>query len=318
MKNLQVFTESRKSMSSSLDITILYPASKSIEAKQHIQAAYDEANRLIGIISAWEEGTELYTVNSNAGIAAVKVGKELFELIKRSVKLSDLTEGYFDVTFASIDKVWYFDKPMIEIPTAEKITSSVRNINYKYIQLNEEEQTIYITNKGTKIELGAVGKGYIANKMKIVLQDLGVEAGLISAGGDMVCWGDSIHDNGYWKIGVRNPNPCNNNTIAWLPIKNQSIATSGNYERYAIFNGEMYSHIINPKTGYPVKGIKSVTVLSPDAELCDVIATTVFLKGRVEGLQFVNQFFDIQCFIVDENDTYYYSDNLKSNYSKVS
>lgn len=305
-------------MSSSLDVSILYDVSKPKKAQELINIAYDEANRLIGILSAWEKGTELYKVNENAGIKPVKVGMELFQLIERCIHLSELTEGYFDITFASIDKVWYFDKPMVHIPTAQKIADSVKHINYKYIELNIEKQTIYITNKGTKIELGAVGKGYIANKMKLKLQEVGVTSGLISAGGDMVCWGNSIHEHGNWKIGVRNPNPDNNSTIAWLPIKNQSVATSGNYERYAIFNGDMYSHIINPKTGYPVKGIKSVTVISPDAELCDVIATTVFLKGREDGLRFVNQFFDIQCFLIDDNNTYYYSDNLKSNYSKVS
>lgn len=311
MTHLSVYNQSRPSMSSTLDITILYTKNQHNKVDSIIEEGYKEANRLISLISAWDKGTELYNVNENAGKAPVKVGKELFNLIERSINLSQLTDGLFDVTFASIDQIWYFDKPITEPPIHDKISASVRNINYEFIELNQKEQTIFITNTGTKIELGAIGKGFIANKIKLKLEKLGITAGLVSAGGDMVCWGDSIHPDGMWKIGVTNPND-KSDLIAWLPIKNQSIATSGNYERFAILNGEMYSHIINPKTGYPVKGIKSVTILSPDVELCDVIATTIFLKGKKEGLEFANQFFDIQCFLVDDNNEYFYSENLKS------
>ncbi len=317
MSLLKTYSQSIPSMSTKLELTILYAEDKEEEASAIIQKGFDEANRLIKIISAWEAGTELYAVNQQAGIAPVAVGDELFFLVKRSIKISDLTEGLFDVTFASIDKVWFFDRPMTMKPAEEEIINSIRNINYKYIRLDEANKTIFITNKGTKIELGAIGKGYIANKIKLCLQQQGVTSGLVNAGGDLVCWGPNAYGEP-WKIGVADPHK-EENYIAWIPVQDKAIATSGSYERFALIDGIRYSHIIHPRTGYPVEGLHSVTVMSPDVELCDAIATSVFLMGLEKGLEFVNQFHDIECFIIDNNNNFYYSDNLiQKKYVEVS
>lgn len=294
-------------MTSTLEISVVHGGTEQ-EALAFIEEGFKEANRLIGIISAWQEGTELYTINSFAGKRPVKVCSELFDLIQRSIKISQLTNGLFDVTFASMDKVWFFDRPMIEKPSHESILNSIRNIDYRFIELNEKDVTVFIKNKGTKIELGAIGKGYIASKIKQRLVQLGIQSGLVNAGGDLVAWG-LTEKNEPWKVGVSDPNK-KEKFIAWLPVYNKAIATSGSYERFAMIDGIKYSHIIHPKTGYPVKGLQSVTVISPDAELCDAIATSVFLLGKEKGLEFVNQYNDIQCFIVDDNNEFSYSDNL--------
>lgn len=296
-------------MTSHLDIAIVYDAAKSSEAQQLIEMGFEEANRLINIISAWQENTELYNVNQNAGIQPVKVCDELFFLIKRSIKISNLTNGLFDVTFASIDKVWYFDRPMEKLPTEEEIKHSIRNIDYRFIELNEAEKTVFIRNKGTKIELGAIGKGFIAQKMKLKLQSLGVSGGLINAGGDLITWGKNEYGT-EWRVGIVDPEK-KSKSLAWLNLENKAVATSGSYERFALINGKKYAHIIHPKTGHPVSGLQSVTIISADAELCDAIATSIFLLGREKGLEFINQYDDLQCFIIDEQDSYYYSDNLK-------
>ncbi|MNK24643.1 Thiamine biosynthesis lipoprotein ApbE precursor [compost metagenome] len=309
MQQVSVFSKSIASMTSHLDISIVYDSSKPQEAEQLIESGYEEANRLINIISAWQDNTELYAVNQNAGIQPVKVCDELFFLIKRSLKISNLTNGLFDVTFASIDKVWYFDRPMEKLPSEEEIAHSIRNIDYRFIQLNEEKRTVFIQNKGTKIELGAIGKGFIAQKIKIKLQNLGVSGGLINAGGDLITWGKNEFGE-EWRVGIVDPEK-KSKSIAWLNLENKAVATSGSYERFAEINGKKYAHIIHPKTGYPVSGLQSVTIISADAELCDAVATSIFLLGREKGLEFVNRFDDLQCFIVDENDNYYYSDNLK-------
>jgi thiamine biosynthesis lipoprotein len=309
MTYLQTFTESIPSMSTKLDITILYDKAKTSEAHQLIQIGFAEANRLIGIISAWQEGTELYKVNQKAGIQPVKVCDELFYLLKRSLKISEMTGGLFDVTFASIDKVWYFDRPMTAKPSHEEIANSVRNINYKYIELDEKQKTVFVKNKGTKIELGAIGKGYIANKIKLILQAQGVQSGLVNAGGDLVCWGTK--ENGEpWKVGITDPNN-KADYLAWLPLHNQAVATSGSYERFAIIDGVKYSHILHPRTGYPVSGLQSVTIISADAELCDSVATSIFLLGKTDGMAFINQYDDIQCFMIDDENNYHFSENLK-------
>ncbi len=311
INTMKTYTESIPSMTSTLSISIIMDDDQEKDAQELIQKGFDKANELIKIISAWEEGTQMHAVNQAAGVRPVVVGDELFYLIQRGLKIAELTKGLFDITFASIDKVWYFDKPMNAFPTPAAIAQSVRNINYKYVQLDSKNKTVFITNKGTKIELGAIGKGYIANQIKELLISYGIQSGLVNAGGDLVCWGKNYE--GYpWRVGIADPNK-KESYIAWLPLENQAVATSGSYERFALIDGEKFSHIIHPKTGYPVKGLQSVTIISPDPELCDAIATSVFLMGLEQGLSFVNQFEDIQCFMIDNQNQYYYSDNLNTN-----
>jgi len=309
MAALRTFHKSVPSMTSHLDVTIVLPEDQAQRADALMAMAYAEAERLIGIISAWQPGTELYRVNEQAGKAAVKVCDELFYLLKRSIRISEWTNGLFDVTFASIDKVWFFDRPMLQLPTEAAIKASVRHIDYRHIILNEAEKTVFIRNAGTKIELGAIGKGFIANKMKAVLQKNGIENGMVNAGGDLTAWGSNERGED-WKIAITDPNR-KSGYIAWVPVKNGGIATSGSYERFALIDGKKYAHILHPKTGYPVSGLKSVTVISPDAELCDAIATSVFLLGKEAGLAFVDRYKELQCFVVDDGDNYYYSENLK-------
>lgn len=306
---LKAYRESRPSMTSYLDITIIDTPHEDQKIAQLMNGAYAVADYWIRIISAWQEGTDLYKVNQQAGIAAVPVHPALFELIRRSIKISEWTDGLFDVTFASIDKVWFFDKPMQCLPTEEDIACSVRNINYRHIQLNPDDQSIFIRNKGTKIELGAIGKGFIANQMKAYLVEKGVHSGIVNAGGDLCLW-DKNEKNETWNIAIADPEK-KENLIAWMPVERGAVATSGSYERYALIDGKKYAHIINPKTGYPISGLKSVTILSPDVELCDAIATAVFLLGKEKGLDFVNQHQELKCFIVDDDGVFYYSDNLK-------
>lgn len=296
-------------MTSHLDITLVYDAGKEAEARRLIKEGFAEADRLINIISAWQDNTELYAVNRQAGIRPVEVCDELFYLVKRSLKISALTNGLFDVTFASMDKVWYFDRPMVEVPSQEAIRSSMRNVDYRHIQLDDANKTIYIANKGTKIELGAIGKGFIAQKIRYKMESLGVTGGLINAGGDLITWGKN-EDGKTWRIGIADPDKKEKH-LAFLSLEDMAVATSGSYERFALINGEKYSHIIHPRTGHPVKGIHSVTVLSKDAELCDAIATSIFLLGVKDGLDFINRFDDLQCFIIDDRNKYHYSDNLK-------
>lgn len=305
---LKTYSEGIPSMTTRLDITILHDSAQPAEAHRFIQTGFAEANRLIGLISAWQPGTELYEVNQQAGVRPVTVGHELFYLLRRSLKISALTSGLFDVTFASIDSVWYFDQPMTALPDAAQVAHSIRNIDYRFIELDEQRKTVFITNKGTKIELGAIGKGFIANKIKLKLQALGVSSGLVNAGGDLVTWGPGPHGE-TWKIGISDPHKTEK-YIAWLPLRDAAVATSGSYERFALLNGQKYSHILHPRTGWPVRGLQSVTVLSPDAELCDAIATSVFLLGKDEGLALVNQFDDLRCFLIDDEGQYHYSDNL--------
>ena len=285
-----------KLMGTRFDISVI--AKDSTKAKQHINLAINEITRIEKLISSWDKDSQTSLINKNAGINPVKVDKELFDLIKRSLKISKLTDGAFDISYASMDKIWKFDDSMKKMPTKEKIKASVEKVGYKNIIIDEEKRTVFLKLKGMKIGFGAIGKGYAADKTKKLLISKGVKAGIINASGDMNTWGKQANGDD-WKVAITNPLN-KKNAFGLLPIKSGAVVTSGNYEKYITINGKSYSHIIDPRTGYPSNGIISVTVFAPKAELADALATSIFVMGIETGLNRIDQLPKIECIIIDE------------------
>ena len=249
------------------------------------------------MISSWNTDSETSLINKKAGIKPVKVSSELYRLIERSKKISEITDGAFDISYASMDNVWKFDGTMDRLPLDSKIKASISRIGHEKIILDKEAQTVYLKEEGMRIGFGAIGKGFAADKTKELLISKGVKAGLINASGDLTTWGTKATGE-KWMIGIANP-LSKNKVFSWLPIVESSVATSGNYEKYLMFNGEKYSHIIDPRTGYPTKGINSVSIFAKDAELCDALATAVFILGRDSGIHLINQIPGVEVVVVD-------------------
>jgi thiamine biosynthesis lipoprotein len=237
-------------------------------------------------------------VNKNAGIQAVKVDTEVFELVARAIKISEITDGAFDISYASMDKIWKFDGSMTVMPTEEAIKKSVAKIGFKNIVMNKEDQTIFLKLPGMKLGLGGIGQGYIADKVKAVLVANGCNSGIVNVSGDINAWGKQINQKP-WTVGIINPMN-KNKVFATFPLENSSVETSGNYEKYVIFNGIRYSHIIDPRTGYPTQGVVSVSVFAKQTEIADALATGIFVLGVEVGLDLVNQLKGIECIIVDD------------------
>jgi thiamine biosynthesis lipoprotein len=277
-----------------------------------IEEAISEIRRIEDLISSWKPDSETSMINRNAGIAAVHVSEELFNLIERAKKISDLTDGAFDISFASADRIWTFDGCEMATPDSALVLASVRKINYKNIVLNRNGLTVFLTEKNMKIGFGAMGKGYAANMAMQIMKKHGITSGLVNAGGDLTAWGNN-ENRMPWQIGIADPSK-KKEYIGWLTVANMSVVTSGNYEKYVIVNGEKLGHIINPKTGYPVLGIRSVTVVSPDAELSDALATSVFVLGTTKGLELINKLKNVECLIIDDDNKLWTSDKLELNY----
>tara|TARA_R110002049_G_scaffold292708_7_gene477336 strand:+ start:1888 stop:2868 length:981 start_codon:yes stop_codon:yes gene_type:complete len=286
-----------KLMGNRFDFTIV--AQQETTANLYIDQAVAEVQRIEKVISSWDGTSETSLINNNAGIQAVPVSKELFNLIERSVQISKVTDGAFDITYAALDAIWEFNVAIDYVPTAEEIARSVHYVGYKNIILNKEEQTVYLPQKGMKIAFGAIGKGYATDKVKTLLQEKGVIGGIINASGDLTTWGTQVSGK-KWMVGITNPLD-KDKIFSWLPIVESSVATSGNYEKYILFKGDKYSHIIDPRTGWPSKGVKSVSVFAKKAELCDALATSVFVMGVEIGLSVINQLAGVEVIIVDEN-----------------
>lgn len=287
---------------------IIVVADDSLQARAYIDLAVDEISRIERLISDWDENSQTSEINRNAGLQAVQVDKELFDLIERSVQLSKLTDGAFDISYASMDKVWKFDGSMTEMPSAERIKASVATVGYRNIQLDHETRSVFLGLKGMKIGFGAIGKGYAADKAKAILENKGVRAGIINASGDMNAWGVQP-DGSDWKVAITNPLD-KNKAFALLPLHNGAVATSGNYEKYVLFDGVRYGHIIDPRTGYPAMGVISVSVFAPAAELADALATAVFVMGKDAGLDRINQIPNVECIIIDDSGNVFTSDNI--------
>ncbi|MEZ4779027.1 MAG: FAD:protein FMN transferase [Flavobacteriaceae bacterium] len=294
-------------MGSRFDITVV--AKDSLEANDYINLAVTEITRIEKLISSWDPNSETSQINTNAGIKPVVVDKELFDLIERAKKISKLTQGAFDISFASMDKIWKFDGTMSAMPTEEEIKASVSRVGYENIILDATNHTAFLKLPGMKIGFGAIGKGYAADKAKALLIKRGVLGGIINASGDLTTWGTQYNGSD-WMVAITNPLN-KDHVFSWLPIVDSAVVTSGNYEKYVEFNGIRYTHIIDPRTGYPSSGILSVSVFTKNAELADALSTSVFVMGVATGLDFINQLNGVECIIVDSNNTIHTSKNIQ-------
>lgn len=301
-----VYTQKTKMLGSPFEMTVV--AQDTVEGNYFIQKAIDEVKRIEHLISDWIPTTQISQVNQNAGIVPVKVDQEVFELIERAIKISKLTNGAFDISYASMDKIWKFDGSMKEMPTEEAIKNSVAKVGYQNIILNEKESTIFLKNKGMKLGLGGIGQGYIADKIKALLIESGCKSGIVNVSGDIFAWGKQP-DGKPWTVAI--VNPINKNKVfATFPLEDSAVETSGSYEKYVTFNGKRYSHIIDPRTGYPAAGIVSVSVFAKTTEVADALATGVFVLGVDVGLDLINQLKGIECIIVDEKGVVHTSKNI--------
>ena len=248
-------------------------------ANERIENAILEISRIEQLLSTFKPDSQTNLINDNAGIKPLRVDKEVFELIQRSLKISNLTQGAFDITYGSIDKtLWNFDTKMTSLPDATTAKNMVKLIDYQKVTLNQNEQTVFLQDEGMRIGFGGIGKGYAAEMAKQLMIREGVKGGVVNASGDLTTWGNQP-DGKQWTIGIADPNH-KNKTFSSLNISNMAVATSGDYEKFVMIGGRRYSHTINPKTGLPVTGIKSVTIIAPNAELADSLATPVTVIDR--------------------------------------
>ncbi len=307
MQPKQLFKVRTKLMGNQFELSAV--ASNEDWAMQRIDAGINEIKRIEKLLTTFSEDSETNLINRHAGIGPVKVSEETFQLIERSVRISGLTQGAFDITYGSIDKsLWNFDTTMNALPDKETAKQMVKLINYRNVILDKDEGTVFLKEKGTRIGFGGIGKGYAAEMAKMVMVQQGVESGIVNASGDLTAWGLQP-DGSEWTIGIADPNK-SGQVFSFIKITGLAVATSGNYEKYIVVDGKKYSHTINPRTGLPVTGIKSVTIITKNAEIADAMATPVTIMGIKAGLGMINQIKDIEAIIVDDHDKVYTSANI--------
>ena len=303
----QLFKQQAKLMGNQFELSVV--ADDAEWAYSVIEAGIDEIKRIEQLLTTYRDDSETNLVNRNAGIAPVKVSDETFYLVIRAQRISAVTQGAFDISYGSVDKkLWNFDINADSLPDKKTALKMVRLINYRNIILDRDNKTVFLKEKGMRIGFGGIGKGYGAEMAKQVMVKMGATSGVVNASGDLTAWG--YQPNGQpWTIGIVDPN-ASNKAFSYMNITNMAVATSGNYEKYIMIDGKKYSHTISPKTGLPVTGIKSVTIIAPNAEIADAMATPVMIMGIHAGLFMIDQMKDIEAILIDDNDKIYVSKNI--------
>lgn len=293
-------------MGSRFDITIV--ANDALSAENNIDSVIAEITRIEYLISDWKSDTQVSEVNRNAGIKPVKVDAEVFALTERAIHFSKITGGAFDISFAAMDRIWKFDGSMKEMPSPEAIKKSVEKVGYENIELSKENSTIFLKRKGMKIGFGALGEGYAADRCREMMLAKGIKAGIVNGSGDMSTWGKRP-DGKAWSVGITNP--MKKDTIfAVIPLVKSAVVTSGSYEKFVVFNGKRYAHIINPVTGYPATGLCSVTVLGPSAETANGFSTSIMVLGKKAGLKLLKKYPDYQAILITDKGTIFSTPNI--------
>lgn len=273
-------------MGSVFEISLVGTDSASLEYQ--IQLVIDEIERIENLISEWRPNTQISEVNRNAGIRPVKVDREVFELTRRAISYSILSDGAFDISVAALDKIWRFDGNMDALPSDAAVQNSVTKVGFEKIELDSIASTIFLKQSGMKIGFGSIGKAYAADRGRHILQEMGVKGGLINASGDIALWGKPPEKKS-WSIGISDPEKPYKITRK-LRMKEGAVATSGNYQKYVMFNGVRYSHIMDPRTGYPATELASVTVIGPMAEFANALSTSVMVLGVKKGLKLMERY----------------------------
>lgn len=261
-----------------------------------VQAVMEEFRRLDKKLSPYIEHSELALVNRMAASEPVVISEEFYRLLETSHVYSELTKGAFDITFASIGHRYDYRKGVK--PSDSTIDTALPLIDYRNIRLAAANRTVTFEKPGVRIDLGGIAKGYAVDRGIELLQQRGIGHALISAGGDSRLLGD--HRGRPWHIGIQAPRD-KERMAAMLPLVDNAISTSGDYERFFERDGVSYHHIISPKTGRSAGTLQSVTIIGPNATRTDALSTSVFVLGAEKGMALVNRLEDIDAVIIDED-----------------
>ncbi|WP_425270359.1 FAD:protein FMN transferase [Marinilactibacillus kalidii] len=280
-----------------------------------LTTAFDRIEALAKFITTEESGeySMISAINEAAGKQPVAVSDDLYKLIRTSVEYSEKTDGSFDLTIGPLTNLWRIGYPEARLPEQSEIDQALALVDYTKVELNDQEKSVFLKEPGMRLDLGAIAKGFITDEVVHVLKENGVDTAIIDLGGNLYVLGNSPRNiEEEWNVGIQDPFEDRGKILGSLPASNQSIVTSGIYERFLEVDGKQYPHLMNPETGYPfdndLAGVSVVTEQSIDG---DALSTSLFSKGLDDGLAFVNQLDGVDAIFVTKNKDVYLSEGLK-------
>ena len=308
---LHTYTRAEHHMGSRFTFTVV--AADSATGQRALRAAFAEVGRLDHLLSFWDSASVVTQINRLAGVRPVAVDAETFALFQRTRRLGQLSRGAFDITFASADKLYKFDRQAHPaLPDSAAVRASVRRIGYQKIRLDSVARTVGLPERGMRLNLAGILQGYAIRRARQVLTGYALGGGLLNGSGDILCWGRQA-DGSRWRVAIGDPDHPRS-IAAWVDVTDVAVVTAGNYEQFFTVGGRVYGHILDPRTGYPATGLRSVTIVCPDVELADGLDEIVFVQGPVAGLAFINGLRGVECALITDDNQILVSKGLKTNY----
>lgn len=309
----KLHTYMRPMLGTLVNLTII--ASSEEIAASAARAAFGEIDRVEKLMSPRLAESDVSRINARAAEGPVHVSADTFTVITLAQQVSRLTGGAFDASFASAGMLWDFSKEPFSPPEKREVLKLLPLVNYKNVFLNKQDRTVRLAQKGMKIGLGGVAKGYAVGKAIEALKKHGVKDAIVEAGGDLKVIGSKFGNP--WRVGLMHPRE--KSIIITLTLKDdESIVTSGDYERFAVHKGVRYHHIIDPATGYPAQGLLSVSVIAKDPALADAYATALFVMGKEKAIEFLSKRKDLKAILIDPGMKIYASKDLKERIAAAS
>ena len=286
------------------------------KGREAINKAYERINEIEHLMSATIETSEIYKLNENAGIKPVEVSDETLKVIEYGLNYYPLTEENFNIGLGALSKLWGInitnEQQPSDIPTLEEINNIKSHISIENIEINNNE--VFIKDENMQIDLGGIAKGYAVDEAVKILREHGIDSGFINLGGDIYVLDKKPIDNSPWRMGIQRPEIGSTDAIAMVELFNNSIVTSGNYQRYLEHNPE-YHHILDPKTGYPANNeLVSVTIISDTSMEGDILSTTAFIMGLDKGMDFISNHPNAEGIFITRDKNIYITDGIKDTF----
>lgn len=292
---LALVKRSRMLMGTLVFVTGVAPDERT--AQEAVAAGFAEIRRLEELLSTWMPTSELSRVNASAGVKSVRVSGDTYELIRRSLEVARLTGGGFNITVGPAVEAWGFPEHP-RLPTGADLRAVRSLVDLSQLQLNEQASTVYLTQKGMRVDVGGIGKGYAADLAAETMRQAGATAGVVALSGDITTFG-RMPDGRRFSIGVQHPR-LQGMLLGYLELEDEAVSTAGDYQRFFIQDGVRYHHILDPDTLRPARQCQSVTVVAKEGVLADGLDTGIFVMGPKDGMALVERLPGVEAVIVDQ------------------
>ncbi|MEG1482308.1 FAD:protein FMN transferase [Clostridium sp.] len=311
-KSKDPITRTELFMGTAIKITIYDKSNEKI-----LDKAFKRVIEIEDLVSINKEGTEITELNNNAGIKGVKLSDDSFNIVKKGLEYSKLSNGGYDLTIGPLVKLWSIGLPEAKVPNKNEIIDAIKKIDYKNVNINEDTKEVFLTEKGMMIDLGSIAKGYAADEIVKLLKENGVKEAIVDLGGNIYALGLKEGDK-EWKVGIQDPFTDRGNVVGSVKVSNKSVVTTGIYERFIEKDGVKYHHILNPKDGYPYKTeLAGVSIIADESVDADGLSTLVFTKGLDEGIKFIESLDGVDAVFITENRNVYTTDGIKDNFKMM-